>query len=420
MNLFRYALSVAAKEIQLLLRDRGALALNFLLPLFLGAMMGGMNAMSAAAEESAILFDVALVNEDAGPFGSQVTAAINSIDVLAVQQYDTAAEAEERVAKGEAAAAIVIPAHFTQEIDAHTPTTIDVIVDPGDPERASIIAGIMNQVVSEVTIWGEVQYGIRALLSDSGVLDGATAEQQRGIEAQTLGAIMTTLDEVRRAPLLTVASEDLTGAQTEGGWEAFFALLFPGFAVMFAFFSVAWSSAGLLVERETGTLRRLLAAPIPRVAIVVGKSLAFGLLCCIQTVLLLGVGSLFFDMPLGRSPVTLVILALIVALVATAMGMLVASLAKSSEQASNIGVLLGFVLGVLGGCIPIFTRVPLVRSQGFLGVISNLTPQGHAVDAYYRLMAENGSFLDVLPRMGILLAIGVIFYGVAAWRLRFE
>jgi hypothetical protein len=75
---------------------------------------------------------------------------------------------------------------------------------------------------------------------------------------------------------------------------------------------------------------------------------------------------------------------------------------------------------VLGGCISIFSKLPLVRSQGFLGVISNLTPQGHAVDAYYRVMAENGVFLDVLPRMGILLAMAILFYGVAAWRLRFE
>lgn len=420
MNTIRYVLSVAAKEIQLLLRDRGALALNLLLPLFLGAMMGGMNAMSAAAEEAAILFDVALVNEDTGPFGSEVVAAISSIDVLAVEHYGTAAEAEDRVAKGDAAAAIVIPARFTAQIDAYTPTAIDVIVDPGDPERASIITGIMNQVVSEVTIWGEVQYGIRALLSGSGVLEGATAEQQRGIAAQTLGAIMTTLNEVRRTPLLTVATEDLAGVQTEGGWEAFFALLFPGFAVMFAFFSLTWSSAALLVERETGTLRRLLASPLPRWAIVAGKSLAFGLLCCTQTVLMLGVGSLFFDMPLGRAPLALVILTLIVALTSTAMGLLVAALSKSSEQASNIGVLLGFLLGILGGCISIFSKLPLVRSEGFLGVIANLTPQGHAVDAYYRLMAESGTFLDILPRMGVLLAMTILFYGVAAWRLRFE
>jgi len=420
MNTIRYVLSVAAKEIQLLLRDRGALALNLLLPLFLGAMMGGMNAMSQAAEDSGILFDVALVNADPGPFGSEVTAAITSIDVLAVERYDTAAEAEERVAVGEAAAAIVIPANFTAQIDVYTPTAIDVIVDPGDPERASIIAGIMNQVVSEVTIWGEVQYGIRALLSDSGVLDGATVEQQRGVEAQTLGAIMTTLNEVRRTPLLTVSAEDLAGQQADGGWEQFFALLFPGFAVLFVFFSVTWSSAGLLVERETGTLRRLLASPIPRGAIVAGKSLAFALLCCTQTVLLLGVGSLFFNMPLGRSPFALVILTLVVALTSTAMGMLVAALAKSSEQASNIGVLLGFLLGVLGGCISIFSKVPLVRSEGFLGVISNLTPQGHAVDAYFRLMAEDGTFVDILPRLGILAAMTILFYGVAAWRLRFE
>ena len=51
------------------------------------------------------------------------------------------AEAEQQVAEGEAAAAIVIPADFTADINAYTPTSIEVIVDPGQPESASIVTG---------------------------------------------------------------------------------------------------------------------------------------------------------------------------------------------------------------------------------------------------------------------------------------
>ena len=123
---------------------------------------------------------VGLVNPDAGIFGAEVAKALSEIDELNVETFDVVAEAEEQVAKGEATAAIVIPAGFTQKIDAYTPTTIDVIVDPAQPESASIVTGMMNQVVAEVTIWGEVQYGIRTLLDESGVLQTASAQERRG------------------------------------------------------------------------------------------------------------------------------------------------------------------------------------------------------------------------------------------------
>ena len=268
-------------------------------------------------------------------------------------------------------AAIVIPASFTADIDAYTPTTIDVIVDPGQPQSASIVAGIMNQVVDEVTIWGEVQYGIRTLLDESGLLVGASAEQQRAVGAQTLGAIMTTLNEMRRTPAIAVAmfsavSEDLAGSEIEGGWN-YLAVVFPGFAVMFIFINVAYSASSLLTERESGTLRRLLAAPLQGGSVIAGKMLAYTLLACLQVLVLFGVARILFDMPMGQSPLGLVVLSLVVALISSAMGMMVAGVAKSGNQASNIGVILGLVLAVIGGCLPAPLAPPNVGGMGGRG-----------------------------------------------------
>ncbi len=419
MNAIYYTLSVTWKEIQLMFKQRGVLAVYFLLPLLLSSMMGSINLMTQSDEEATILLHVCLVNQDAdGAYGIEVAKALQSIDELDVGVYDTVAEAEEQVAKGEAAAAIVIPADFSRDIYSYTRTAIEVIVDPGQSEGASIVAGIMNQVVAEVTIWGEVQYGIRAVLDGSGLLAGASVEQQGAVETQTLGVVMTALNEMRRTPAIAVANEDLEGAQTEGWIEAFFALMFPAIAVMFIFFGVAWLAPALLREREAGTLRRLLAAPIPRGAIIAGKMLAFMLLACMQVVVLFSVANIGFKMPLGQAPVTLVALTLVVAFASTALGMMVAALAKTSKQADSVGVLMGFILGGIGGCIG--AREPFVRSGGFLGVLSSLTPHGHAVEAYYRLMAENGTFVDILPRMGILLVMGIVFFGIAVWRFKFE
>ncbi len=420
MSAISHTLSVAWKEIQLISKDRGSLAVLFLLPLLFGSLYGGINLkMAGNGDDPAILLDVCLVNEDAGIFGVEVTKALKGIDELQIETFDVVADAEQRVADGEATAAILIPADFTQKINAHTPTAIEVIVDPAQPESASIVTGIMNQVVAEVTIWGEVQYGIRTILDESGVLADAGAEVRHGVEAQNLGVIMTRLNEMRRNPAIVVTSEDLEGAKIEGGITIFFALMFPGLTVMFVFFTVGMSGASLLNEREAGTLRRLLAAPIPRGTIIAGKMLAYMLLVCLQVGVLFSVANILFDMPLGRSPVALVLLTLALALVATALGMLVAALSGTSQQADNIGTVLGFVLAGIGGCIAM-SQTPLTRADGFMGVLSNLTPHGHALEGYYRLMAENATFVQILPEIGILLAMGVVFFLVARWRFKFE
>jgi ABC-2 type transport system permease protein len=115
----------------------------------------------------------------------------------------------------------------------------------------------------------------------------------------------------------------------------------------------------------------------------------------------------------------LIVMTLAVAFNATAFGLLIASLAKSAKQADSIGTVLGFILGSLGGAIA-FSPTPFYRSGGVIGTLASLTPQNHGVEGFYRLMAENASFVQVLPQVGILLGMGIFFFAIALWRFKFE
>jgi ABC-2 type transport system permease protein len=424
MKAIYYTLSVAWKEIQLILKDRGWLVMLFLLPLLIGGFIGGMNlaVASSTSEEGGqggILLKVGLVNLDPGGFGTEVSKAIQDIDQLQVQVFSSADQAVEHVSQGEITSAIIIPADFSEKINAYSPTEIEVMVDPAQPESASIVAGIMNQVVSEVGLWGEVQYGVRSIFEESGLLAQASPGEQRAIEAQNLGVIMTRINDMRRNPAILVVSEDLQGAKIQGGIELFIAYQFAGLTVMFIFFIVAMCSNSLLGEREAGTIRRLLSAPVPRGSIIAGKTLAFMLLGCMQVVIMFGVANLLLGAPLGHSPLALVVMTLVVTFTAAALGMMVAALAKSASQANSIGLILAFVLAGVGGALPT-GKEPLSRAGGFIGVISKLTPHAHAVEGYYRVMAENETILQILPEIGILLAFGIVFFVIAIWRFRFE
>jgi ABC-2 type transport system permease protein len=411
-------LSVAGKELRLILADRGALAILLLFPILLGSLFAGLNLMFSDEENPNILLKVTFVNEDSGVFGGQVVKSLQSIDELSVEAAGSIELAEQKVTDGEAAAAIIIPADFSDNIYAYTPTAVEVIVDPAEPEGASIVTGIMNQVVAEVTIWGEIQYGIHTILSESELLDQASPEELRGIEAQNLGVVMTQLNELRRNPAISVASEDLEGVEVEGGIELFITFLFPAFTVMFIFFIVGAESSSLLQERDTGTLRRLLAAPIPRWTVIAGKMLAYGLLVCTQVAVLFTLGKVLFGISLGSSPLALVAITVLVAFVAVSLGMLVAAFARTPKQADNVGMILGFILAGLGGAFPLWP--PIFRSAGFIGTLAKFTPHAHALEGYYSVMAENASFTQILPQLGFLFLMGMVFFLVAAWRFKFE
>lgn len=411
-------LSVAGKELRLILADRGALAILLLFPILLGSLFAGLNLMFSDEENPNILLKVTMVNEDSGVFGGQVAKSLQGIDELSVEAAGSIELAEQKITDGEASAAIIIPADFSDNINAYTPTAVEVIVDPAEPEGASIVTGIMNQVVAEVTIWGEIQYGIHTILSESDILDQASPEELRGLEAQNLGVVMTQLNELRRNPAISVTSENLEGVEVEGGIGLFITFLFPAFTVMFIFFIVGAESSSLLQEREAGTLRRLLAAPIPRWTVIAGKMVAYGLLVCTQVVVLFTLGKVLFGISLGSSPFALVAITILVAFVAVSLGMLVAAFAKTPKQADNAGMILGFILAGLGGAFP--TWPPIFRSAGFIGTLAKFTPHAHALEGYYSVMAENASFTQILPQLGFLFLMGMVFFLVAAWRFKFE
>jgi hypothetical protein len=60
-------------------------------------------------------------------------------------------------ADGEAAAAIIIPADFSAVIDANRPTRIGFVKDPAQQAAATAIAGILNEVLTELSVRAEIE-----------------------------------------------------------------------------------------------------------------------------------------------------------------------------------------------------------------------------------------------------------------------
>lgn len=431
MNTIRSSLRIAWKDLKILYRDRGQLAVLFLLPLVLALFMGGAHATTrdliTTSGESRLSIKVRIVNEDQGPYGAQVEEVLRDIQPLQVSRSRSDDIADRLVADGEAAAAIIIPADFSASLDSNQPTRVRLIKDPTQQAQAQAVAGILNEVLTELSVRAEIEYGIQAVYHKTGVLEGADPKVARAAQAQTMGVIWTAVQEIRQNPAIAVEREDVTKEERLLPLSGVvFGCFMPMFATMFAFFMVGFMAESILKEKEAGSIRRLLAAPIHPAAIITGKMLAFMGVVFLQMLVLFGICRLFFAMPLGDSPLALFTLTLALSLAATGLGMLVGSFAQTSKQAGSIGMLLGFVLFFASGLLSYsFSITGTVfelglPSEGFSFYLSRLTPHAHAFEGYLELILQGAGLLDILPNILALLGFALVFFLLAMWRFKFD
>jgi ABC-2 type transport system permease protein len=411
--MIRNSLAVAWKDLLIVLKDKGVLAVYFLMPLLFASLLG-MAFGNAGNEEKTIEIAVLLVNQDGGSYGQMLADGLKGAKVLVVEEMSDAVEADQRVASGDAPAAVIIPAGLSAAIDGGQPAEVTIIKDPTQQEAASIVAGIANQAMAEIGVLGELRYGIHAVLAQAADYDQAPPELVQAIEAQTLGVMWTQVQQMRQNPVIAVQGEAVAGAEELQPWDPI-TFYVPGFAVAFAFFLIGQMAATLLREKEGGTFRRLMSSPMSRGSIIGGKMLAYVIVVFLQVIVLFGVGYALFKMPLGESPLAMLLLTLALALASSSLGMLLGALCTSSKQADGLGMILGFVLMVLGGTI-----FPLFRAGGFMGILSRLTPNAWGIEGYMGLVADNWTLAQVAPDILALLGFAVVFSALAVWRFKFE
>jgi ABC-2 type transport system permease protein len=407
--------AITWKNLLVLSKDRGGLAILFLMPLLFATLISISAGAGGGEGDAGVHFDVYVVNEDAGPYGEMVQNILAEMTMLRIETLDSAAEADRLVGEGERLAAIIIPAGFSEKIDAYDPTEVKVLVDPVNQEYASQVTGLVNYAVAPPTIQGELQYGIRTVLDESGALDEAAPEMRQAAEAQIFGAIMTQLQVMETDPPIAIVAEEKVEQAGEG--FSVFAIVIPGFAVMFAFFLIGAIAQAMHTERDHGTFRRLLAAPLDRGVIVAGTMLAFMIVVFFQVVFLFGVAAGVFGMPLGSSIAGLLLITFALSLAVASLGLLLASVTRDGKQAGTLGMILGFVLAGIGGTILSFR---VYEAEGPLGMVGLLTPHAHAAEGFNRLMVDGSSFVNVVPQGLILVGFALVFFVAAMYLLKFE
>ncbi|RFB10180.1 ABC transporter permease [Bacillus sp. HNG] len=184
----------------------------------------------------------------------------------------------------------------------------------------------------------------------------------------------------------------------------FFDVLSPILIGYFVFFFVFLiSGIGLLKERTSGTLERLMATPIRRGEIVTAYLVGFGIFAIIQTVIIVFFTIHVLDVVLVGSIWNVILINLLLALVALSLGILLSAFAASEFQ------MIQFIPIVIIPQIFFSGIFPLEGMADWLQAIAKVMPIYYAADALKGVMYQGLGFADISLDLLALVIFATVF-----------
>ena len=187
--------------------------------------------------------------------------------------------------------------------------------------------------------------------------------------------------------------------------------LVSGFAIQFLLFALSSSAAALFYERDRGIFHRILAGPVSRSQILWSKFIYGAALGLLQLSVLFIGGRVLYGIDIENHIGYLSLVSLVVAASCTAAGMLIASVASSAEAAGGLATFVILLMCSVGGAWFPVSLMPEAIQQ-----LSRLTIVFWAMEAFDQVLWLNASLSELMPTLGILLAITAVFLVVAGWR----
>ncbi len=397
-------LYIAWNELLLLRKDKMAVVWMIILPLGMTTIMGLVFGGFGGGSE-AVVIDLPVVDHDGGEMAAVVLDILSQTENLHVEMEYDEETARQLLADGKRAGVVLIPSGFSAAITSGQPTALELIVTPGG-QTAPLLEGMVRGVTSG---FSNVQTTVEVAISEVQRATGSTDLDYEGIASRVAATALERLEDPPvRARITTVGGEE------EEEFNIFDQAV-PGYAVMFAMFTVLSAAGGILEEKERGTFKRLLISPIPRWSLLGGKLLAQFLVGVGQIALMFIFGAFVLRVRLGSSLLGLLLITLATCWATTSLGILLVAVIRSRKQIHPITTLIILGSSAIGGSwFPLFMMPRAVQQ------VARITLVAWAMEGYNRLMILGGSLADVWVNIGVLILYGAVCFAVGLKLFRFK
>lgn len=374
--MWRQLWTMTASDLRQRIRDRSVIIFGLLVPL---ALMSVMNLTMGDVEDTDLEPVTVAASVPAGDrFGEALVGALTGTGVVDVTVRPVAEdEVRDLAASGDAGMGVVVPDGFTAAVQQGQPATVDVVEGDDAGLETDVLLSVVRAVLDQLAVGAQT----------------AEAGARAGVPHQELAALAERA--ATQAPAVTLTQGEAASEQLSMSGA-----LVAGQAGLFLLFTVGFGVLGLVAEREQGTMARLRSMPMRPGLVVAAKALVGYLLGVAATSVLLGTGSVLFDVSFG-SPLVVAVLVLSAVAAATSLMFVIARLARTAEQAGIAQTILAIVLGMAGGAF-----FP-ITGTGLLGQVLDLNP----VAAFTRglgISSGGGGVADVAAPVAILLGFALV------------
>ena len=377
---------IMLNDIRLYFSYRSALLFFFLLPILfmwvLGATFGG------GQENESITLPILLVDEDQTQLSTFVAMRLRHEPSIVLLEETDLARAMQRFEEDEALMLVVLPRGFETNVLAGQPVEIGYRL-ASDSTRA---IAAQQAVENAVAAAGSVATTLNAM---------HTFLRERGITPPDIHTLLPPLLASQATPALTLSETRITPQETGllSGTEQ--AVL--GQIITWGLITFLGASTVFLTERQRGTLARLLASPTPPWLVLMGKLLSRYTLGVVQSLLLLGAGTVLLGVHWGE-PIAMALVVLAFALTGVTLGIAIATFVRSASAAAALSTLLAMLLSALGGA-----WWPLEITPPAYQTVARLLPTTWAMQAFQKVVAHGAGTRGVLPDIAILAGFAALF-----------
>jgi ABC-2 type transport system permease protein len=173
------------------------------------------------------------------------------------------------------------------------------------------------------------------------------------------------------------------------------------------------TSIAIVRERERGTIEQLIVTPLRAWELVVGKLIPYIIIAFFNTLEVLVIGTLWFDVPVRGSLSLLLALSGLFLVPSLGIGLVISTGAKTQHEAMMLSFFTMMPSIFLSGFL-----YPLAAMPKVLQWISTVIPLRYYLIIVRSLVLKGVGIEAVLDETLALAVFGVITMGVAALRLR--
>jgi ABC-2 type transport system permease protein len=307
-------------------------------------------------------------------------AMVSALQVTDYYRFDhvvqSAAEAEELMARGEVLFVVTIPSDFSRRVERNDYPTLLIEADATDPAAASGAISTLSTVAAQ------------ALLREQGMQ--AEAKRNEGNQLQVIVH--------RRYNPEGISQYNIV----------------PGLlGVILQMTMVMMTSMALTRETERGTMENLLAMPASPAEIMLGKVLPYLVVGAVQVVVVLTASKLLFNVPFMGSLSLLLsaVLAFVLALVL--LGYSISTMSRTQMQAMQLTFFFFLPSILLSGFM-----FPYLGMPGWAQTFGEILPLTHFLRIIRAVMLKGADFHAIATEVAALITFIFAFAGLALFRFR--